>query len=141
MTKVVEEILDGLKSPKRTESLQINVQKETGLTLPVDYLFFLTNYSGYETFIKDNYVVLWDLSELTALNEGYEVQVYLPEVLAIGSNGGGEMIGLERLDDKGFKVILIPFGALKDRDYSIDIGNSFVDFLSRMKDGISWFKS
>jgi hypothetical protein len=110
-----------------------------GFKLPEDYVFFLTNYSGYETFLGDMYFVLWDEAELLSLNEGYEVQYYLPDMLAIGSNGGGEMIGLQNIENSIFKIILLPLGSMKETEQQITIGDSFTDFLRRMNNGENWF--
>ncbi|WP_165823817.1 SMI1/KNR4 family protein [Pseudochryseolinea flava] len=114
-----------------------SIEAKMGFALPADYVFFLSNYAGHESFLKENYFVLWDEAELLSLNEGYEVQHYLANTLAIGSNGGGEMIALQHCEDHRFQIILIPFGSMREKE--IVIGDSFTDFLKRMNDGRKWF--
>lgn len=52
--------------------------------------------------------------------------------IGIGDNGAGEFIGLEKFSDGRIKIILTPFIDL-EREYHIEIGNSFSDFLTRKK--------
>lgn len=60
--------------------------------------------------------------------------------IGIGDIGGGEFIGLEKLNDERIRIILTPFIDL-DREYHIEIGNLFSDFLTRMDKGEKWFKN
>lgn len=137
----IEQILDKVKWPRKNGGLSCKelIEDKIGFDLPADYVFFLSNYSGYETFINENYFVLWDEKELISLNESYEVQFYLPNLLAIGSNGGGEMVGLETKGNNNYRIILIPFGSMAETEQHIIIGNSFINFLHRMNDGEKWF--
>jgi hypothetical protein len=73
------------------------------------------------------------------LNEGYSILENLSRTVAIGDNGGGEFIGLEKSIDGGLRVILTPFIDL-DEQYHIEIGCSFTDFLLKMDRGEKWFK-
>jgi hypothetical protein len=138
----IEIILDQIKWPRKNSELLSKglIESKAGFKLPHDYVLFLSKYSGYESFLKDTYFVLWDETELLSLNEGYEVQNYLSNVLAIGSNGGGEMIGLKYRGNNDYKIVLLPFGSMEETEQQIIIGNSFIDFLRRMNDGKDWFK-
>jgi hypothetical protein len=141
--KELEQILNDINWPLRDlneESLKSEIKINIGFTLPDDYKFFLSHYQGYETFIKDFYIVLWDKLEVSELNNGYEIQYYLPQVLAIGSNGGGEMIGLHYKEKDNYEIILLPFGSLNEEEHQIIIGTSFTNFLERLEKGESWFK-
>ncbi len=140
-TSTVEIILDGIKWPIKNIqfSSKESIEEKMGFSLPDDYVFFSSNYSGHESFLKDSYFVLWDETELLSLNEGYEVQYYLPTTLAIGSNGGEEMIGLRHIGHNHYQIILLPFGSMKDKEQEIIIGDSFIDFLRRMNGGKNWF--
>lgn len=142
MQTEMENILDKINWPKKNTGLQFKGQIESkiGFRLPEDYIQFLMKYSGSDSYLKDSYFVLWDENDLLRLNDGYAVQYYLPNVLAIGSNGGGEMIALEHQAMDEYRIILLPFGSMKQVEYQIVIGDSFTDFLRRMDNGESWFK-
>jgi hypothetical protein len=136
-----ENILNGISWPKKGGHFSKEpIENKVRFGLPEDYIFFLENYAGYETTLGTQYFVFWDEAELLSLNEGYEVQYYFPDMLAIGSNGGGEMIGLQNKGDATFKVILVPFGSFRYPEQQVTIGDSFTDFLRRMDNGESWFK-
>ena len=72
-------------------------------------------------------------------NEGYAIIENLKMTIGIGDNGGGEFIGLEKIVDGKIRTILTPFIDL-DKEYHIEIGISFTDFLKRMDNGEKWFK-
>jgi cell wall assembly regulator SMI1 len=114
------------------------VEQYAKLTLPADYKSFLLKYTGSEMFIGDAYVVLWDLDDLIADNDGYSIIEHLTNTLAIGGNGSGECIAIQLMPDGGHRVVLTPFSDL-DADEHIEIGTSFTDFLVRMDEGRDWF--
>jgi hypothetical protein len=115
------------------------IESRIGFELPEDYKEFLQKYSFYETQIEEESFKLWDFDKLLDWNNGYEIIDNLKMTIGIGDNGGGEFIGLEKLTDGKTRIILTPFIDL-DKEYHIEIGNSFTDFLSRMDNGEKWFK-
>lgn len=123
-------------APPKTDVTSI--ESALGFTLPQDYVFYILNYLGYEDFIGQEYVRLWDLDELVEMNKGYQIQNYLPSMFGIGGNGGGEMIALEYKGSVFTRVVLIPFIVMIEED-AIEIGNSFADFLVRLQSGRGWF--
>lgn len=138
----VEELLIKYNCPKRAAKPIITVEEienTVNFKLPDDYLTFAQNYSGFEEFIGEEFVRLWDFDELAERNKGYQIFTYLPKTLGIGGNGGGEFIAMEQLDDGKLRIVLSPFIDL-DRQYHIEIGTSFTDFLMRLDNGEEWFK-
>ena len=115
------------------------IESQIGFELPEDYKEFLQKYSFYETQIEEESFKLWDFDKLLDWNNGYEIIDNLKMTIGIGDNGGGEFIGLEKLTDGKTRIILTPFIDL-DKEYHIEIGNSFTDFLTRMDNGEKWFK-
>ena len=115
------------------------IESRIGFELPDDYKEFLRKYSFYETQIGEESFKLWDFDKLLDWNNGYEIIENLKMTIGIGDNGGGEFIGLEKLSDGRIRIILTPFIDL-DKEYHIEIGNSFTDFLTRMDNGKKWFK-
>ncbi len=114
-----------------------NIEVKLGYDLPMDYKHFLNTYTEHEIEIFDHSVILWDLFELIEINADYLIFEEFSDVLSIGSNGGGECIALDFIDEKP-SVILFPFIGMERSDF-IKIGNSFSDFLRRLDNGIGWF--
>jgi hypothetical protein len=137
-----DEIFNKYNWPTRTTSDDtdlLDIEREMGFKLPEDYKDFLLRFRGHETQIGEEYIKLWDRGNLLSFNQGYEILENLPETIGIGDNGASEFIGIERLDDGGLRIILTPFIDL-DKQYHVEIGNSFTDFLLRLDKGEKWFK-
>ncbi|HTO36772.1 MAG TPA: SMI1/KNR4 family protein [Flavobacterium sp.] len=115
------------------------IENRIGFELPKDYKEFLRKYSFYETQIGEESFKLWDFDKLLDWNIGYEIFDNLKMTIGIGDNGGGEFIGLEKFNNENIRVILTPFIDL-DKEYHIEIGYSFTNFLTRMDNGKKWFK-
>jgi hypothetical protein len=140
--KTVNELLLKYNCPKRTQKAKTNIeqiQRILNFNLPNDYLFFLQNYSGFELFIGSEFVRLWDIDELIGANTDYQIFENLPKTLAIGGNGSSEIIAIEQTVDNSIRVVLTPFIDL-DKQYHIEIGISFTEFLQRLDNGQEWFK-
>jgi hypothetical protein len=95
-----------------------------GCNFPEDYLEFMALYNGAEGEMQQSWLQLWPIQELSELNEGYEVSSYLPNVLLIGSNGGGEAFGIKKQEGT---FVQVPF-LFNEEDVS-EIGSSFKEFL------------
>ena len=116
------------------------IENHIGFELPDDYKEFLRKYSFFETQIGEESFKLWDFDKLSEWNIRYEIIDNLKMTIGIGDNGGGEFIGLEKLVDGKIRTVLTPFIDL-DKEYHIEIGNSFTNFLERMDNGEKWFKA
>ncbi|WP_367331279.1 SMI1/KNR4 family protein [Sphingobacterium multivorum] len=140
--KTVNELLLKYNCPKRTQKAKTKIeqiQRILNFNLPNDYLFFLQNYSVFEQFIGSEFVRLWDIDELIGANTDYQIFENLPKTLAIGGNGSSEFISIEQTVDNSIRVVLTPLIDL-DKQYHIEIGISFTDFLQRLDNGQEWFK-
>lgn len=140
--KTVDEVLKKYDWPTRTTSDKsdlLDIEREIGFELPDDYKDFLLRHGGHETQIGEEYVKLWDKNDLISLNQDYKIFENLPGTIGIGDNGAGEFIGIEIRNDGGLRVVLIPFIDL-DKQYHIEIGKSFTDFLLRLDRRDKWFK-
>lgn len=74
-----------------------------GVELPEEYVAFMKAHNGGEGNIGESWLVLFPIEELQEINDDY--QEYLPEGnIIIGSNGGGELFGV---DNKG-KYFIVP---------------------------------
>lgn len=110
-----------------------------GFKLPADYLYFAEGYNGFEGFIGEEYVRLWDIENLIEENSGYAIVQELDNTIGIGGNGGGEFLAIEMLGEGAYRVVLSPFIDL-DKKYFVDVGSSFTDFLQRLVEGRTWFE-
>jgi hypothetical protein len=116
-----------------------DIETKIGFELPNDYKYFISNYTGHETQMGQEFFKLWGKENLMLLNKEYKILEHLPATFGIGDNGGGELIAIEKLEIGDFRIILTPFIDL-DRQFHIVIGESFTDFLLRIDKGEKWFK-
>jgi hypothetical protein len=83
------------KNPEATIE-QIRVAEQSiRYKLPEDYVQLLLWSNGGEGFIGNTYWALWSVEEINQLNIDYQIASYLPGLIAIGSDGGGECIALD----------------------------------------------
>ena len=113
------------------------LESAIGFKLPDDYWYYALNYKGFEGFIGSEYVVLWEAETLLSLNNDYNVLQSLPNTIAIGSNGGGEFIGIEMFDPGRHRLIISPFVDLNN-EYHIKIGDSFSGMLNGLDSGATF---
>ena len=104
----------------------VEVEEAIGFQLPDDYKQFLCKMNGGEGFIGNgSYLMLWSASELAIFNIEYESAIYCPNVLLIGSNGGGEAFGIDR-ENAELHYVQVPF---------IGMSRSLIEVLSSSFDG------
>lgn len=113
-----------------------NIETMVGFNIPDDYKNFLLQYSGYESFIGQEFVRLWDADEIVLNNNEYGITHELNNTLGIGSNGASEFIALVKYEDD-FEIVLSPFIDL-DEEYHVTIGSSFTNFLERLDRNEEW---
>ena len=137
----LENTLTKYNFPKRTirpTTKFQEIENRIAFLLPDDYKFYLDNYGEYEEFVGPQLVSLWDFDELLSRNEETGIFDNLPFTLGIGNNPSSEFIAIEFMEDKNYRIVLSPFIDL-DKEYHIDIGNSFTDFFVRFDKGKEWF--
>ncbi len=74
------------------------IEKINDVVLPKDYIEFMKKHNGGEGDIGETWLILYPLEELQEINDDYEIEEFLPGHIIIGSNGGGELYGI---DNKG----------------------------------------
>lgn len=93
-------------------------------------------YIKFEPFLKDvisgqgmigenSYLILWKSSKIEELNDAYEVQEFLSDIILIGSNGGGSAYGL----NSNGEYIEVPFIGMDDEEVEV-IAKSFDEFIT-----------
>ena len=130
-----------VQKPCAAESIG-QLESALGHGLPKQYKELLLQTDGAEWAIHDDEgdcLLLWPTVELIERNADYEIQRWLPDVVAIGSDGGGDAIVLDRSaspDPDYWSVARVPFAAL-ERDEFILQAQSFAEWVTsefRLKD-------
>ena len=71
------------------------IESVNGIELPKQYLDFMREHNGGEGDIGEAWLVLFPLEELEEINYDYEIDKYLPGHIIIGSDGSGELYGVD----------------------------------------------
>lgn len=111
-----------------------NMLNEFNLS-PNDELQFGERYKLFEAYIKktvsgegmvgeSSYLLLWEKREIEELNDDYETQEFLSNVLLIGSDGGDMAYGI----DVNGKYIEVPFIGMADDKVKV-IAEDFDSFI------------
>lgn len=95
---------------------------------PDDLLEFLKASNGGEIYGKENYVLLWPLSELFDLNIGYEVETFAPNFFIFGSNGGETAYAIEKSSGH---IYSFPFIGMSNKE-AVFFCKNFNDFLNKL---------
>jgi len=113
-----------------------DLQAALGYNLPAAYLHLLAETNGAEWGVHDGNsgecLVLWQVNEIVTMNQGYQIQRWLPDVLAVGSDGGGDAVVLDRSSlshPDVWPVARVGFGDL-EADGMILQAHSFADWAS-----------
>ena len=139
--EIFETILTKYNCPKRTEKPLATVEQIESIikfNLPTDYKTYLQNYLGFEDHIGQEFIRLWNFDELVVTNKDYGIFDNLPNTLGIGVNRSSEFIAIELIDIENCRIVLSPYIDL-NKQYFIEIGTTFTDFLVRLDNGQEWF--
>jgi hypothetical protein len=114
----VDELLRALaphwyKRPGATAEQLAAVEQALGRAFPADYRTLMMWSDGGEGELRSGYLRLWPLDEIEGANESYQIARYLPDCLAIGSDGGGYCYALDcsQLPEKP-ALVTVDFGDL-----------------------------
>lgn len=113
------------------------IQKLSQFNLSSDgELLFSERYKVFEDHLKqtvsgegmigdNNYLLLWEKSEIEELNNDYETQEFLSSVILIGSDGGDVAYGI----DVNGRFVEVPFIGMDDEEVKI-IADDFDGFIN-----------
>ena len=104
------------------------IEERFGKKLPADYIEFMREYNGGEGSVGENYIVLYPLSEIIQYNEEYEIEEFVPGLMLIGSNGGGEAFAIDYRSDE-IRFVMIPF--IFEEEAIIELSDSIEGFLQK----------
>jgi hypothetical protein len=99
-----------------------------GNKLPKEYLEFLEWSNGGEGDTGSNYFTLWKSDELKSLNDGYDIEGFLPGAVAIGDDGPNLLFL-----DANQQVCRTPYGYGADDMIEV-LAGGFSEFCGRIKD-------
>ncbi|MDQ1161514.1 hypothetical protein QE422_001882 [Chryseobacterium sp. SORGH_AS 447] len=94
-----------------------------------DYISFMENLQDNEINSENGYIELFPLEELEKINEEYETDKFVPNFIAIGTNGGGVGIFINKENNN---IYSIPFIGMEESD-AILLANSFSEFLYKFE--------
>jgi len=72
------------------------IKQINGISLPEQYQAFMRAHNGGEGDLGETWFVLFPLEELQEINDDYAVGEFMPGYIIIGSNGGGELYGIDK---------------------------------------------
>ena len=102
-------------------------ERTLALRFPADYTSWLQDNDGLEGNLGGCYVSLYAVEELVELNRRSAVAECMPGLILIGTDGGGEAIGLD-LRGADSSVVLVNLNSLR-WDEAIYQAKSFAVFL------------
>lgn len=116
-----------------TESTIEAAENRLRQRIPDDYRTFLRSENGVEKWFGDVYLSLHTIEQVVELNETHEHLAHQPELIHIGSDGGGEAIAFDFRQDPP-TVILVN---LVSTDWSEAIlqAESFTEFMDQRRRG------
>lgn len=112
------------------------VERTLAVRFPEDYATWLQDHDGLEGDLGGSYLSLYALGELIERNRGYAVAEFMPGLILIGTDGGGEGVGLD-VRSPGTPVVLVNLNSLH-WDEAIYQAESFTLFLDEHLHGHSF---
>ncbi len=131
MLRLLQELGPALNlRPAADETTIKQVQEQLGWSFPDEYVAFLRASNGCDgDLAHGDYIYLWSIEDLVEANSDYGFLASCPEIVAFGTNGGGEAFGFTRADGR---VVIVPLLGPEMVD-AIDVGQRFTDFLRRSR--------
>ena len=95
-------------NPPADDAAIASCEAQLQTDLPADYAQFLRFADGGEGVMGETYVILWRIEGLKEANEGCKVQEFIPGLMLIRSNGGGEAFGFDQRSHP-WRYVMVPF--------------------------------
>ncbi|WP_294272271.1 SMI1/KNR4 family protein [uncultured Chryseobacterium sp.] len=92
---------------------------------PEDYLSYINNLKENEINSESGYIELFSLDELDEINQEYETDELVPNFIAIGTNGGGVGVFINKTNNA---IYSIPFVGMQEED-AVLLAKSFSEFI------------
>lgn len=95
--------------------------------LPSEYFLLVGELGGWEGFVGDRYVALFDAATAHSATDDYQIPEFRPGFFALGSDGGGEIIVCSLTGNSDRSVSFLPAIGMSDGSL-IEVAPSFRDF-------------
>src|SRR5476649_309973 len=126
--------MDGTRPIAAVANIRLNYIVEVNLlpAIPRDYIEYIKFAGPCECLTHDDaepgYVVLWPLEEIAKNNSDVEIEMYAPDFVAFGGNGGGELL----VFDATGAVFMLPMIGMEPDD-AIRIAENFQELVNRLE--------
>ena len=108
-------------------------ERELAVRLSEDYAGWLSANDGFKGDLGGCFLSLCAPDELVRLDRGSAISEFMPELVLIGTDGGGEGIGID-MRGQSRPVVLVGLGSLRWEE-AIHEADSFHKFLHNRLDG------
>jgi hypothetical protein len=107
--------------------------RDSGLSLPPDYLEFLAQCNGGDGFlsVQPCYLRLWRVEDVVVNNRNYQMRQYVPGFFGFGDAGGGEFFAFDTRRPQPWPVVSIPFVPMEECS-AWAVAGSFAELLERV---------
>lgn len=97
--------------------------------LPADYFSFLLRSDGGEGFlgISPGYFQLWSAHEVSRVSSDYQLDIYLPGYVAVGTSGGGDLYVFP-ISGRPPGIFIVPAIGMEERHVDL-VARSFDSFV------------
>jgi hypothetical protein len=110
------------------------MEKHLGIKFPQDYKDFLLLSNGFDGFVGESAVSLNNISNIKTYTEGY-CSEFFPDLIHIGTNGGGEMYVLNK-STPTLTYGIIPYISMPED--LIPLGETFEEFIKHLYHNDFW---
>jgi hypothetical protein len=114
---------------KPSEDLVQSLLNKIDFNIDPEYLTFVKTSNGGEGFLNANYLLLYEIEDLIALNPYYEDHDFCNQIFAIGSNGGNDLYAVRKTNSE---FITVPFLDMNEEESKI-MGANFNEFLNYLQ--------
>lgn len=104
------------------------IEKIHKVNLPLQYINFMQKHNGGKGDIGRTWLILFPLEDLQEINDDYSIEEFLPGHIVIGTNGNGELYGI---DTKG-NYYNVP--ELIETEYVSLLGNNIDELPERINE-------
>jgi hypothetical protein len=130
---MIELLRHGIQAPGAARADVRACEEKLGVSLPPDYVSFLSESNGFNDEVGMGYLVLWGIEEL-AVADGYEVFEFRRDRFLIGSNGGPTAYGFI---DGHYSSIPFVFAGPWEEEVRV-LGKTFEEFVQAVAAGDGW---
>ena len=116
-----------------TEAMIDEAERRLGQRFPADYREFLGAQNGLRAWFGDVYIALHSIDQVVELNEIHDHLSHQPELIHIGSDGGGEAVAFDFRQHPP-AMVLVPLVSIDWSD-AIFQAESFAQFMEQRRRG------